>query len=97
MYPSKTVDALTAEKLYSLLYPYNSGGYASVTNLFMAIDTDYVVRIDYTDDNIDNVDVYYEEYYGYEDVKVTVQSNQYQKRFVFPKGMVPDHVKDLFK
>ena len=99
VYPSKTIDALTAEKLYSLLYPYNSGRYASITNLFMAIDTDYVVRIDYIDSNIEGAtdDMYYEEYYGYEDVKVTVQSNEYQKRFVFPKGMVPDYVKALFK
>ncbi len=99
VYPSVQIDTATAKDLYELLYKYNSGGYASITNLFMAIDTDYVVNLSYVDDTGENTEGAYEVDYGmyYEDVKVTVQSNEYQTTLVFPKGMVPDYVKGLFK
>lgn len=103
VYPRKRIDPQTAKKLYELLNLFNSGEFSSVSRLFTAIDTDYVVSIDYIDDYVEGNEYelyekyYVDDYYGYEDVKVTAQTNHYQKELVFPKGTTPDYVKALFE
>ena len=100
-YPYQEISPALAEELALLLAQYNMYG-TTRSNIFFAIDTDYILQLCYgdyspTEDGEGVSTTYYD---GKGAVMVTEQYDKYgydEQVYLFPKGYVPAEVKALFE
>ncbi len=106
-YPYKEISSELANSLANLIAWYNESGYPN-TRIFTAIDTDYILQLNYGD----YPDGLVEDYYIYDEyglkVSAAISSTEVQyydtkyageyvsRTYFFPKGYVPESVKALF-
>lgn len=99
-YPYREISEETAEVLGLLLEQYNKVG-TTRSNIFLAIDTDYVLRLCYGEFSpTDEAEVISSYYYGDAEVEIkqtTDKSEYVEQTYLFPKGYVPAEVKALFE
>lgn len=100
-YPYEEISPKLAEELALLLAQYNMYG-TTRSNIFFAIDTDYILRLCYGDYSpIEDGDAVSTTYYnGKGAVAVTEAYDKYgyvEQVYLFPKGYVPAEVKALFE
>ena len=86
-YPSKEISAEFAKELYEMLCPYYNSR-TTLSRVFMAIDTDYVLAISFG-----GVDEEIQEKYGYTE---STDCYGYDNTYLFPKGYVPDEINAMF-
>ena len=99
-YPYREIPSAFAEELALLIGQGNEIG-TSRSNIFLAIDTDYALRLCYGDFSPeDGEEVISTWYYGDAEVTTKQMTDKYEyfeRTYLFPKGYVPAEIKALFE